>query len=358
MQTSIPQSASATARLIRRVGWWTGFAFLSLSAALHCQSPSPHTPTITATSNLVIVPALVRAASGESLPALHASGFLLTDDGVRQAVTLEDTEHQPLSVLVLMQTGGAAVEELPLYAKLGTMLSYLTANSPHRVALVEFDSKPEYAWDFTSNLDDLDGGFTHPDAGDSGAAILDAVNYSIDLLRKEPATYRRVIVLISQTHDEGSRVRAEDIVRRLGENNITIECIAFSPEKAWLKDQFTKPRHENAPYQLSPNLPPLLHTFNLGEPLGVAFKAMRTDTSGEIAALSGGESLPFATKAELDQQLALLANHFAATYTLSFRPTSNQPGFHSLQLRIAGHPEARVSARTSYWLASDSHPGK
>jgi hypothetical protein len=289
---------------------------------------------------------------------LRASDFLLTDNGVRQVVAIDDTQHQPLSVLVLMQTGGAAVEELPLYANLGTMLFYLTANSPHRVALVEFDSRPEYTWDFTSDIDDLDDGFTHPDAGDSGAAILDAVNYGIDLLRREPPTYRRVILLLSQRHDDGSRIRADQVIRSLGENNITVECISFSPEKRWLKDQLTKPGHENAPYQLSPNLPPLLHTFDLSESLGVAFKAMQKDTSAEIASVSGGESLPFGNKAEMDRQLASLANHFAATYTLSFRPTSKQPGFHSLQLRIAGHPEFHISARTSYWSTSESHSSK
>jgi hypothetical protein len=90
----------------------------------------------------------------------------------------------------------------------------------------------------------------------------------------------------------------------------------------------------------------------------MAFKAMQKDTSAEIAALSGGESLPFGNKTQLDQQLAFLANHFAATYTLSFRPTSKQPGFHSLQLRITGHPEFQVSARTSYWSTTESGPTK
>jgi VWFA-related protein len=334
-----------------------GLGLVSLSVAVHCQSRSPiaSPPTITATSNLVIVPALVRGPSGDLPPILHASDFLLTDNGGRQIVTLDDTEHRPLSVLVLMQTGGAAAEELPLYAKLGTMLSYLTANSPHRVGMVEFDSEPEYVWSFTSNIDGLDDAFTHPDAGDGGAAILDAVDYGIDLLRKEPPTYRRIILLLSQKHDEGSETRADEVIRRLGENNITIECVSFSPEKTWLKNQFKNPSPENAPYQLSPNLPPLLHTFNLSEPLVVAFKAMQKDTSAEIATLSGGESLPFGNKAELDQQLAALTNHFAATYTLSFHPTSKQPGFHSLELRIAGHPEFHVSARTSYWsTTSDS----
>ncbi len=336
------------------LGLWAGLG-LCLPRA-HCQSSLPNdsaqVPAITATTNLVIVPALVRSASGEMTPALQARDFLLLDNGTAQVVRVEDTEHQPLSVLVLVQTGGAAEEELPLYAKLGTMLSYLTSGVPHRVSLVEFDSAPEYAWEFPSTMDVVDDVLLHTDAGDQGAAILDAVSHGIDVLSKEPAGYRRVILLLSQRHDEGSRARADEVIRRLGENNITIECLSFSPEKNWMRDQFAQPRHENPLYTFAPNVPQLQHTFDLGTPLIMAFKAMEKNTSAEIAALSGGEALPFQTKAELDQQLAALTNHFAATYTLSFTPTSKQPGFHALQLRVVGHPELQVSARTGYWSAN------
>ena len=333
---------------------------LALPIATLCQSPTPSNaptaPTLTTTSTLVIVPALVRDSSGQLLHTLHASDFQLTDNGVAQHVSLEDTEHQPLSVVVLLQTGGAAARQFPSYAKLGTMLSYMMNDSLHHIAMVTFDSQPEYLWDFTKNVADLEDGFTQPDPGDGGAAILDAVNKGIDLLRQQPPEERRILILVSQTHDDGSQARAEDIIRSLGENNITIECLTFSPEKAWLKDQFTQPRHENAPYKMSPDGPTLLHTFDLGTPLGMALKAMRADTSANVAKLSGGESLPFGSKAELEQQFALLANHFASSYTLSFRPTSKQPGFHSLQLRIVGQAGLQVSARSSYWATDPGTP--
>jgi VWFA-related protein len=318
-----------------------------MCSALWGQAP----PTITATSTLVIVPALVHASSGDSLQMLKASDFLLTDNGVAQNVRIEDTEHQPLSIVVLLQTGGAAVEELPLYAKLDTMLGYLTLSSPHQLAMVTFDSQPEEQWDFTPDVADLDDGFAKAGAGDRGAAILDAVSHGIDMLSQQPATQRRILILISQSHDDGSHVRAEDIIQRLGENNITIECLTFSPEENWLKDQFTKPRHANPPYQLSPDLPLVTGTFNLDKPLREALSAMRENTGGAIAGLSGGEAFTFDSKASLEQQLALLANHFAASLTLSFRPTSKQVGFHSLHVEIVGHPEMQVSARSSYWVA-------
>ncbi len=317
------------------------------------QSPAPQVPTVITNSQLVIVPALVRGASGELMQTLHASDFLLTDNGVPQTVRLEEVEHQPLSIVVLMQTGGSAPREFPDYAKLGTMLTYLTAGSPYEIAIVTFDSQPENMWEFTQDVADLEDGFVKPAPGDGKAAILDAVSYGVELLHKRAANRRRILVLLSQPHDDGSVAHVEDVVMRLGEENITIECLTFSPEKAWLKDEFTKPRHENPLYHYSPEIPPLLHTFDLGKPLGVALSAMRDDTSAALAGLSGGESLPFATRSELEQQLSLLANHFAATSTLSFRPTSKQPGFHSLQLHVAGRPDLQVSARSSYWVWDD-----
>jgi VWFA-related protein len=326
------------------------------SASAQSNAPENSPATITTTSTLVLVPALVKTSSGEVFQALHAGDFVVTDNGVPQHVTIEDTEHQSLSIVVLMQTGGAAGREFPEYAKLGTMLGYLTANSPFRISMVTFDSRPEDQWDFTPYLEDLEDGFKHPHAGDRGAAVLDAVSYAIGLFAEQPASARRILLLISQTHDDGSKAKAEEIIHRLGENNITIECLTFSPEKDWLKDQFTKPHGGNPPYKFAPDQPPVIGTFDLGTPLEKALNAMRTNASREVAVLSGGESLPFGSKAELERQLALLANHFAATYTLSFRPTSNQPGFHSLEVRLRDRPDAVVSARSSYWAADAAKP--
>jgi VWFA-related protein len=270
--------------------------------------------------------------------------------GVEQKVSIEDVERQPLAVVVLLQTGGAAPRQFQNYRSVDTMLDYMMGSSKHRVAVVTFDSQPEEIWDFTRNVDDLKDAFTSPGNGDGKAAIVDAVNYGIDLLKQQPASARRIILLFSQPQDDGSKAHAEDVVRRLGENNTTIYSITFSPEKTWLKDQFTKPRHGNPPYQLSPNLPPLLHTFDLGTPLGVALKAMREDTAAEVADLSGGEHVRFDDKRSLEQQLSILANHIPNRYTLSFRPSSNAPGLHAIKVQVVHQPvPLDIAARTSYW---------
>jgi len=311
--------------------------------------------TIRSTSNLVVVPTLVQTPAGELVTNLQAADFLLTDNGVPQTVILEQVERQPVAVVVLMQTGGAAARQFPNYRGLTSMLDYLTGSSPHQVALVTFDSQPEEASDFTPEVEDLKQALTRPVAGDHGAAILDAVHYGVDLLRQQAAGTRRVLVLLSQPQDDGSKAHADAIVQLLGETNTMIYSVTFSPEKTWLKDQFTHERHENPPYEFASGMPPLLHTFNLDQPARVALRAMREDTAAEIAALSGGESLPFGDRGDLDRQLAVLANHIPNRYTLTFRPTSNQPGFHAIKVQVIHQPEpVTVKARESYWATGPS----
>jgi VWFA-related protein len=309
---------------------------------------------LTVTTRLVFVPALVRSPAGDLVHELSADDFELLDNGVPQKVSLEPSSPQPLSVLVLMQVGGAASREFEYYSKLPTMLDYIAGKSRYQVSLVTFDSQPEGQWDFTSKVDDLKDSFLHPEQGDHRAAIFDALKFGITQLAQRPSGTRRVLILLSQPQDDGSKARAEDVVRMVGEENITIFSLTFSPEKTWLKDQFTKPQAEAKPYQMSPDHPPILHTFDLMAPLHEAINAMRKDAASEVTSLAGGESLPFGNEKSLTSQLALLANYIPNRYVLTFRPTSDRAGFHSLQVRVRNHPEFAIGARTSYWSTSDA----
>jgi VWFA-related protein len=324
--------------------------FLALAAALSLPAAAQDVSTLHATSNLVLVPTLVRDGAGDLLLDLTANDFRLTDNGVQQTISAEHMEKQPLAVIVLLQTGATAPRQFAYYRDVGVMIEYMMGASEHKVGLITFDSQPEEIWDFPVRHDGLNDAFAHPTPGDNGAALLDAVSTAIDVLKRQPDTYRRIILLLSQTHDIGSKARPEQIVQRLGESNTTIYSVSFSPEKTWLKDQFTKPRHGNPPYQLSPALPAVIGTFDLGTPLGMALKAMQADTAAGIASLSGGENLSFVNKNDLERQLTLLANHIPNRYTLSFRPSSAEPGFHRLEVQVLHQTNTvSVAARTGYW---------
>jgi hypothetical protein len=197
-----------------------------------------------------------------------------------------------------------------------------------------------------------------PDPGDRGAAIFDGIAYALDLLKKEPASNRRAILLISQERDDGSKTPMKEIVRDLGETNTAIYSVTFSAQKTEAKLDFKNP-HVNPPISIVPsdgsikpyNDParPFQGYFKLDAPLRLIFGAMQKNLSAEVADLSGGESMSFDGRGELESDINALNSHIRNSYILSFTPSSTEAGLHTIKVLLAHHPEMTVSARTSYW---------
>ena len=157
----------------------------------------------------------------------------------------------------------------------------------------------------------------------------------------------------------------KEIVRDLGETNTAIYSVTFSAEKTEAKLAFKDPAHVNPPISVVPsdgslkpyNDParPIQGYFKLDVPLRLIFGAMQKNLSAEVADLSGGESMSFDGRGELESDIDVLNNHIRNSYLLSFTPTSTEPGLHTIKVRLARHPEMMVSARTSYWAADSKN---
>lgn len=326
-------------------------AFASTSLAqenpISSQVPEP-TTTIQSTARLVLVPALIQSATKETVYTLHADDFLLTDKGVPQKLTLDEETQQPLSLVVLMQTGGASVREFDKYRGLETILAAMLGGAPNQVSIVNFDSRPEAASPFTSDIAQWTDAINHPDPGDSGAAIMDSLKFALNLLAQQPANHRRIILLLSQPQDSGSKTTAKEITRITGQTNTTIYSLVFSPQLTRLKDAWKEPGGDTKPITL-PNGTYSAY-FHLSEPLHMVIDAMKKDIATEVATLSGGEIAKFENQGQLENQLMTIDNHIRNRYILSFTPTSSEAGFHPIQVRVPRYPSLSVSARTGYWL--------
>ena len=194
--------------------------------------PAP-TPTLSAQSTLVLVPALVHNKAGQLIFTLKASDFALTDDGIPQKVRLEqDSGGEPLALVVDIEGGGAASDKVERFGALSTMLDAIVGGVPHRIAVVGFESSPALVTAFTANNDEAERGIRALIAdnnGDSGAAILDSLSFSLDLLRQQPPEYRKAILLVSETHDGGSHIALDDAdAAILSDSNTAIYAVAFS----------------------------------------------------------------------------------------------------------------------------------
>ena len=219
----------------------SGFARLSLLLTLAglaaAQQQEP--PTFRTQSNVVLVPALVRDATGEVIYGLQAKDFVIEDDGVAQTVHLDETaESEPVYLVVAVQCGRQASFELPRMQGLPSMLlGPLMAQPQTKVAVIAFDSHVHAVEDFTGDQNAIEHALRSLQPGDQGAAILDAVNYSVKLLDSVPQNRKRVLLLISETRDHGSRTaKIDDVIKAIGNSNTVVYTLAFSPARSNVLD--------------------------------------------------------------------------------------------------------------------------
>jgi len=367
-----------------------GFAvalFLSISFVRsdHAQSNQQSstnqlTQAITVRSNLVLVPALVKNKAGETVFSLAADDFILTDDGVTQAVQLEtDNDSQPLALAVIAQTGGLGASHLRDYGHLGAVLDAVIGDVPHRDDVIGFDSAPRLELDFTNETDAAAEKLATLHGGNGGAAILDALNFGINLLHMQPPEYRRAVLLLSETIDSGSQTSLEDAVRAVDNTNTAIYSFAFSTTKTEVEHEASKlPREGGSPYSNKPYPPggcmskdldadPDAHgkrsvqaldcASDLLPPLRLARMAFLAARDGfkrnvpeSVAQVTGAEYFAFKDAATLTRRLISISNDVPNYYVLSFRPQSPHLGLHALQLRVKNRPGLQLRARKAYWV--------
>ena len=373
-----------------KLGFAAGLFVWILSAApLHAQSAEQSSSTLQTAplkvqSNFVLVPALVKTKSGEVVFSLTAENFALTDNGVPQSLRLEtDTDSQPVALIVIVQTGGLGAAHLLDYRDLNPVLDAIIGGVQHHVAVVSFDSKPYLDQDFTADTDAAAKTIANLQPGDPGAAILDALNFSINLLRQQPPTYRRVVLLCSETIDSGSQASLADAIRAVDDTNTAIYSFAFSSTKAAVVHEAAKiPRPGGSPYGNTPYpaggcmshdpaadpdahgnrrvqaldcASDLLPPIRLARIAYLAAKdGLQRNVPESVALLTGGEYFPFKDATTLTRHLITISNDVPNYYVLSFRPQSPQPGLHALELSVKGRPELLLKARKAYWV--DAQP--
>ena len=317
-------------------GWWV----LSLSVILALVlTASAQEPTLRSRSNLVLVPTLVKDPQGTIVYGLRPGDFIVEDDGVEVPSRLDETpEGQPVSLVLAIQRGRRASYEFARMQGLRAMISPLFAAGSGHVAVVEFDSRVQTTRSFTDDEALVGADLADLQPGDDGAVILDAVAYSINLLRNEPEDRLRVLLLISETHDHGSRVKIEDAVAAVGQANVLMYALAFSPGISNILDTGRGINQS----EMHPGVDFLDLAYRAGQ-------AMRKNVPSTVTAMTGGEYELFTTRKKFDARMNDFTNHLHSRYLLSFAPSDPHPGLHQVRVHLKDPSQGTALARSSYW---------
>ena len=343
------------------------------AAAATDMTPQDRTTTLRVGTSIVLVPALVTSKSGQPVFTLTADDFSLWDDGVPQTLRLEDdADKQPVALVIVVEAGGEGSTHLDDYAEIGPMIDGLVGSVEHTVAVVGFDSLAALVQPFTSDLNKAEQAVYGIGPGDGKAAIVDALGFSVDLLKKQPPKYRRMVLTLTETHDHGSHMKVADAVRAVSDTNTAIYSFAFSSTKAdakeeaggfsssepgpehgcfsreWTGDPTKQPSVASQDYECLAELAPPLRLARIA--FIAATGALKKNVPETVAHLTGGEYYSFSNQKNLEKGLQELANHIPNRYMLSFNPKDPHPGFHAVVLQLKDRPSLKVAARTSYWV--------
>jgi VWFA-related protein len=293
--------------------------------------------TLHVTANEVLVPTLVEKSGGGVIYGLKQKDFILEDNGVPQKIRVqEEMDTAPVALVVAVEQGGVSVLEFDKLARLGPLLDLFLADHRSQAALVGFDSKPHLIRDFTHSGEEINEALKHLEPGAGGAAILDTVSYAVDLLQMQPKEYRRVLLLISEQRDHGSKhIKPAQLIAKIGGSDVLVLSVSFSPVRAELGHDIKDNGDDRA--------------MNLISTLAMIVPAFKKNVSKELASMSGGEYHAFTGDKAFEARIIESAQHAHNRYLITFSPTDPTPGLHTIRVRTVDNYGARIVARANYW---------
>lgn len=302
-------------------------------------SSHPDGPTIRVTTNEVLVPTLVEKPHGGGIVyGLKQSDFVVEDNGVPQKIHVqEELDTAPIALVIAMEEGRTGWLEFQKLGKMGPLLDMFLSDPRSQAALVGFSSKSRLIHDYTHSQEELSQSLQELEPGDGGAAILDTISYGVDLLEDQPKNYRRVLLLISEKRDHGSKhTKPEQLVAKIGRSDVLVISVSYSPSAA----EFAHDVKDSGADR----------TLDMVSTLVMAVQAFKKNVAKQIAIMSGGEYTTFVGDRRFESRIMESAKEVRNRYLITFSPSNPSPGLHTIRVRTVEDYGAKIVARANYWF--------
>jgi Mg-chelatase subunit ChlD len=239
-----------------------------------------------------------------------------------------------------MEEGRSGWLEFKKYGKMGPLLDMFLSDPRSQAALVGFSSVPRLINDYTHSQDELSQSLQQLEPGDGGAAILDTVSYGVDLLEDQPKQFRRVLLLISEQRDHGSKhTKPAQLVAKIGRSDVLVLSVSYSPSKA----EFAHDVKDSGEDRM----------MSMVSTLVMAVQAFKKNVAKQIAIMSGGEYMTFVGDHRFEERIMEAAKEVRNRYLITFSPTDPSPGLHTIRVRTVDDYGAKIVARANYWRGAD-----
>ena len=312
----------------------------------------------------VQAPVTVLDRDGQVMTGLSASDFQLFDNGKPQQIFQDLAEH-PMSLVVAIQANNGMEKVLPQIRRVGSLFDSLVLGEDGEIAVVAFDHRVQVLTDFTADLDQIHAAFGADKlkSGSWTSALNDATMESINMLKNRPANRKRVLIIISESRDQGSDLHLRDVLTAAEFANVVIYPIDVSRLLASLTATPMPTRPDTIPpggqylsngQAMTPTLNQQLNNNGDWSPLFrvlfLAGKAIFVPNPLEVYShYTGGRQFPFSTQKGLEQAVSDIGQELHNQYILTYQPDDqNEAGYHTIKVTI-NTPNLKVFAREGWW---------
>ena len=211
--------------LFSKKTWMLNFILLGLSWLLTCTLAVPsiraqseprdtpaktltleNRPTFVSGVEVVTVPVTITGPDGEYVTVLEANDFKIFDNNVQQKIDSFEVSFLPISMVICVQSSDRIEAILPDIKKTAVLFTDMVLGRFGEGALLAFDSRVRLMEDFTNDTKKIDTALKKISVGSSAVRLADAVYEGIRMLRKRPKTHRRIVVVLSESQNNGSEV--------------------------------------------------------------------------------------------------------------------------------------------------------
>jgi len=300
------------------------------------QPPAPDT-TLKVSTNVVNVYAVVRNKQGRLIPDLNQQDFELAEDNVSQQIRYFSRETDtPLTLGLLIDTSVSQRNVLPIEQEEAKAFLREVMRPKDLAFVLHFDLEVELLRDLTANqkllasaIDEtvINGGGqgpmpgTVPGPGIGGTHLFDAVYLAAnDLMKNEIG--RKVLILLSDGEDQGSREKLNEALEAAQKTDIIIYSVDIVDREFY---------------------------FGRGRGLGLGFSG--DAVLKKLSEESGGRVIRVSNKAgETALAFEQLARELRTQYSLGYTPSNAARDGSFRKIRVQVHSgDYKVQARRGYY---------
>ena len=263
-------------------------------------------PTFRSGTRVVPLPTMVTDGQGRFVPNLEEADFTVLDNGKPQDILIFENTVQPFTVVVLLDFSASMTAHLKLLKEAAE--EFLIRMLPVDKGMVgAFSSKIQFSSQFTSNRDSLIGSLQDMQYGNE-TRLYDALDEGIKLL--EPLEGRRVVLVLTDGEDFGSRISQGTVKEKAQRDDIMIYAIGFASQ--------------------------------MGGQVSSPDRGLR-----KLAEATGGGYFELKRNDELGPTFTRVAQELHSLYTLGFSPANLDNKEHKLQVRMK-LPDHKARTRATY----------